>query len=119
MPVAVDRDVSPLTTLGFNSEDAHLLTNTRANVLIVGSPEDHDAILSAVVPLVHEPLRVLRDIELMDSTEQRELLEWLNDAGENTRVISLTSAGLYPLVEHGAFLDALYYRLNVLRVDLM
>src|SRR5262245_25420373 len=98
MPVAVDRDVSPLTTLGFNSDDAHLLTNTRANVLIVGSPEDHDAILSAVVALVREPLRVLRDVELLNSAEQQELLEWLNEMGEGTRVISLTSAGLYPLV---------------------
>jgi hypothetical protein len=119
MPVAVDRDVSPLTTLGFNSEDAQLLTNTHANVLIVGLPEDHDAILSAVVPLVREPLRVLRDVELLNSAEQRDLLVWLDEAGEGTRVISLTSAGLYPLVEHGAFLDALYYRLNVLRVDLI
>lgn len=119
MPVAVDRNVSPLTTLGFNAEDAHLLTNTGANVLIVGSPEDHDAILKVVVPLIRQPIRILRDVELLNSTEQSELLEWTSGAQGDTRVIAIASAGLYPLVEHGAFLDTLYYRLNVLSVDLL
>jgi DNA-binding NtrC family response regulator len=59
---------------------------------------------------------ILRNLETLEGRAQHELLHWLNEAGAATRVVSLTPADLYPLVELGTFLDALYYRLNVFRV---
>ena len=42
---------------------------------------------------------------------------WLDDAVGTVQVIATTSEPLFPLVERGAFLDVLYYRLNILRVE--
>jgi DNA-binding NtrC family response regulator len=44
--------------------------------------------------------------------DQQRLLDWLQECDGRARVISTTSATLLPLMESGAFLHALYYRLN-------
>jgi transcriptional regulator of acetoin/glycerol metabolism len=46
------------------------------------------------------------------------LFEWLDSTSSGTQVVSTASAPLLPLVEAGAFDDALYYRLNTVYVDL-
>ena len=43
-------------------------------------------------------------------------LRWL-DAGEPSQVISTSARSLFLLVERGQFMADLFYRLNVLRVD--
>ena len=42
---------------------------------------------------------------------------WLDGEGRETHVISLASARLYSLMTSGEFLESLYYRLNVLRLE--
>jgi hypothetical protein len=61
---------------------------------------------------------ILRDVDRLSSDDQRQLLEWLEPAGRCVRVISTTSAPLYPRVEAGAFIDTLYYRLNIVTLEI-
>lgn len=57
---------------------------------------------------------VLRDVSAVDADDQRRLFEWLNDTGAATQIISTSPCPLIALVDAGLFDAALYYRLNVL-----
>jgi DNA-binding NtrC family response regulator len=59
---------------------------------------------------------VLHDVDKLDRSGQLYLLGWLDLSVGRPRVISTSSASLLPVVEAGAFLAALYYRLNLLYV---
>ena len=61
---------------------------------------------------------ILHGVDRMSSDDQKELLEWLEPSGRCVRVISTTSAPLYPHVEAGAFSDTLYYRLNTVTLEI-
>jgi hypothetical protein len=76
-------------------------------------PRDGEPWTNGVVPstlILHQASALGRD-------DQQSLQVWLSDAGRRVQVISLDSGGLYPLVRNGAFLEALYYRLNCVVVD--
>jgi transcriptional regulator of acetoin/glycerol metabolism len=60
---------------------------------------------------------ILQDVGLMPHDDQLRLMTWLEHAAGRTRVVCTTSASLYDYVEAGAFSEALYYRLNILLVD--
>jgi hypothetical protein len=60
---------------------------------------------------------ILHQASALGRDDQQSLLAWLSDAGRRVQVISLDSGDLYPLVQNGAFLQALYYRLNCVVVD--
>lgn len=61
---------------------------------------------------------VIRDVGAMTGAEQVRLLDWLDRAVGRTQVVSTSSVPLLPLVEEGHFINALYYRLNTVCVDL-
>ena len=61
---------------------------------------------------------ILHDVGALSHDDQRQLLEWLEPPSRRVRVISTTSASLFPRVEAGAFSDMLYYRLNTMCLDL-
>jgi hypothetical protein len=61
---------------------------------------------------------VLRDVDFLTPPEQRRLSEWLDSTTNRIQVVSTASAPLLPLVDAGAFNDALYYRLNTVYIDL-
>jgi hypothetical protein len=61
---------------------------------------------------------VLRGVECLDRDHQHRLMAWLSIAVEPVRVVSTTSERLFERVERRAFLDALYYRLNTVLIDL-
>jgi len=61
---------------------------------------------------------VLRHVECLDVDQQHRLMAWLETTGESVRIISTTSVRLFDYVERGLFLDALYYRLNAVLLDL-
>ena len=42
------------------------------------------------------------------------MFDWLDRDAHATRVLTTTPHALFPLVEKGTFLEALYYRLNML-----
>ena len=61
---------------------------------------------------------VVRDVDALTADEQRALLAWLDSGESRTQVVSTASAPVLPLVEAGAFNDALYYRLNTVYINL-
>jgi hypothetical protein len=66
----------------------------------------------------HAASFIIHDVDQLSTDQQSELLEWLDQAAGRVRVISTTSAPLWPRVKNGSFHETLYYRLNVLYVDL-
>jgi hypothetical protein len=116
----------------FAAHDWRILYDTAPNALVIGSPMTVDAAVARLLPLLQEPILtwepgvlrepslprsgtlVIREVDALSSVQQRHLLDYLGSSTQRIRVISLASSPLYPLVERGDFLEALYYRLNVL-----
>lgn len=109
------------------------------NFLLVGAASITKEILIAMTPQLREPLHeyspkadlpvpqpvdgtlVLLDVDRLDLKQQKQLLQWLEqfELRAHVQVISTTSKPLYSLVKSGNFLPDLYYRLNVVRMDLI
>src|SRR5689334_2104455 len=72
--------------------------------------------------LAPEPLQgtlLVKEVAGLDREQQKQLLRWLDqfEHRAHVQVVSTTSTRLYDLVESGDFLPDLYYRLNVVRLD--
>lgn len=111
---------------------------TRANILLVGSDRQVSRLVrlavadlsqAAVVSCRNGQLRlpptslragtiVIRDVDALSSDDQRKLCEWLDSRSDRAQVVSTASAPIVPLVDGSLFNDALYYRLNMVYVDL-
>jgi hypothetical protein len=119
-------------TTGVRSDDWRLLVTARPNVLLEGAHETTDVIVGAAMgslPTPHAtwggaPPRgdrpatlVVRSISALDHDQQHSLFDWLEAPGDRVQVISTTNEPLYPMVGRGLFLESLYYRLNVMRLD--
>lgn len=109
-------------------------TSTRNNLLLVGSSSATHAMLVALKSHLREPLcqfepsagvsvpqptegtLVLLEVAGLDKDQQGQLFRWLGESEGRVQVISTTSKPLFSLVETGAFLTNLYYRLNVVRM---
>ena len=61
---------------------------------------------------------VIREVGKLTETEQVRLLHWLDGAVGRTQVVCTSGTSLLPQLEGGAFINALYYRLNTVCVDL-
>jgi hypothetical protein len=111
------------------------VTNSRLNTLVIGPRRVTAGLVNSLrsrmlLPIVQilpdTPLAlplaapvgtvVLHDVDRLDRSGQLYLLGWLDLSVARPRVISTSSASLLPSVEAGAFLAALYYRLNLLCV---
>jgi hypothetical protein len=104
-------------------------------VLIAGTLDTTAAILSTLLPYLRPPVycwipdaslpaphdvttMLIRDVATLSLDQQHALLSWLDQAGPGrAQVVSTAVLALFPLVEHGMFLEALYYRLNTVRLD--
>src|SRR5215471_17697553 len=106
----------------------HLLCSVRPNLLVEGPESTTDSLLVALTPHLRQPLwtwcagvqngtLVVRCVNRLDRGQQKQLLEWLEVATGRVQVIATSSEPLFPLVKRGTFLDVLYYRLNVFRVE--
>jgi DNA-binding NtrC family response regulator len=60
---------------------------------------------------------VLQDVGALCPEEQRRLLNWLEESGGRTQVVSTSAEPLLARVTEGSFLDTLYYRLNTVCVE--
>lgn len=124
-----------LPVVAISAEEWELIVAARANVLLCGPPQAIEALITSLRPHLDSPIDewstdtpsapahsegsvILKDVGRWSLTQQKALLRWLNDRNVAVRVISTTSAPLYPRVQTGQFLSALYYRLNMLVVDL-
>jgi hypothetical protein len=110
----------------------------RRNFLLAGAPSAVDAMLASMLPHLFEPIRlfapdtegpvplptegtlILMEIGLLNGNQQSELVAWLDqlDRRDPVQIVSTTSRQILPLVESGVFRAELYYRLNVIRIDL-
>ena len=61
---------------------------------------------------------VLYDVDALKQEDQLRFLDWLNSASKRIQVISTASEPLMGLVAARAFDAALYYRLNMVYIDL-
>ena len=121
----------PIAT-SLRPDDWQLLVSARPNTLLEGPHETTDAIVGEAMEWLAEPFGtwcgapqacdrpatlVVRSVSALDRDQQQALLAWLDAPGNRMQVISTTTDPLYPLVSRGAFLANLYYRLNVLLLD--
>ena len=110
---------------------------TRVNVLVVGADAEVATLITSLWPCFGtpvvvrrrgEPLRltptvppvrtaVVYDVDTLTSDEQKALSQWMTETN-GARVVSTASKSLLSLVNERAFNDALYYRLNVVMIDL-
>jgi hypothetical protein len=114
-------------------EELLCLASAQTNLLLEGLPSRVDAMLAALIPHVLPPLTtwdgatplptehtgtvIAWQVDRLDGDQQRQLLRWIQNTDGTGRVIATTSGSLFGLVKRGMFVDTLYYRLNILRVD--
>lgn len=60
---------------------------------------------------------VLHGVHRLEGNDQQRLLRWLDQSDGRIRVVSTATEPLWPRVQQGAFNAALYYRLNIVYVD--
>jgi hypothetical protein len=119
------------------TQDLAILRRTRAHALLVGSNCAIDAALAALEGDLRQPIvswtpsekleppalstgtLVVRDVARLAERQQRRLLDWVDRRERAVQVLSTSAQhDVWRLVERGAFLTPLYYRLGVVRVDL-
>lgn len=71
------------------------------------------------LPTTRKGTLLLKDVAALSLPQQVMLYDWLSAAGGDMQVISVTTAPLRAFVEEGEFLEGLFYRLNVIRLDAM
>ena len=122
---------------GSPPSDLDLARLTRANLFLVG---DDDVVVPVVTSLWQSLARpiivrnrgerlqlspasqpvgtlVVCDVDTLTRHEQRALYDWMAGNGR-TQVVSTASTFLQPLLDTGAFDKGLYYRLNMVTIDL-
>lgn len=123
---------------GVAEMDLHLMTRRRVNLLLIGPDGVIQDTLYSLGPELAKPIRtwsapdplelphpsqsgtlILRDVASLPAVDQSRLCNWMEKAAGRIRVVGTTSAPLMAQVDSGAFLDHLYYRLNVGMVDMM
>jgi hypothetical protein len=118
--------------------DEGLARFTNLNLLIMGADDVVASFVTSLWPYLSAP-RVVRhrgeqlqllstspppgtivvyDVHTLTRREQDALHRWMNAGNGRTRVVSIATQSLLPVLETGAFNDELYYRLNVLTLDL-
>ena len=127
-----DGSTSRQTATSLRPDDWQVLVSARPNTLLEGPHETTDAIVGEAMEWLAEPFGtwggapqasdrpatlVVRSVSALDQDQQQALLAWLDAPGNRMQVISTTTDPLYPLVSRGVFLANLYYRLNVLLLD--
>jgi hypothetical protein len=118
--------------------DWDLAVRTHHNLLLEGSPSDTEERLAALTPHLRGPLceftpadgaslpqpregtLILLEVARLDAARQTALVRWLDKFDERgpVRVVSTSSQPLFSLVGSGAFSSELYYRLNVVLIQL-
>jgi transcriptional regulator of acetoin/glycerol metabolism len=120
--------------MGFSASDCSFALRHRRSTLIVGPVSATEAVLLTLGPSLTGPVTrwqpgadlvlpaggtlVLRNVSELTSTEQSALRDWLEQDHRRTQVISTAAQSVVPLVERGLFSDVLYYRLNLVYIEL-
>jgi hypothetical protein len=113
----------------------NILERARPNVLVIGDAACTTDALEHMRPYLVMPLAswlpsesitlpatrfrtlVVQDVDQLVATQQADLLAQLDETAADVQLVSLARAPLFPAVVKGAFLEDLYYRLNVVVLD--
>ncbi len=116
--------------------DWNLATTVYANLLLVGSSSETAIMLDALGPHFRGPIcrfrpkagvvlpersagtLIVLEVNHLDSKQQAQMLRWIHQPQRHAQVVCTASESLFRLVEAGDFLPELYYRLNVVLLDL-
>ena len=122
---------------GSPTSDLELVRRTRTNLFVVGDDVVVERLLTTLWLSLAPPIFVRQrgerlllaptsppvgtvvvyDVDTLTRHEQRALHHWM--AGNSrTRVVSTATKSLQPMLQAGAFDEELYYRLNVMTLDL-
>jgi hypothetical protein len=129
-------DVSPDRADAFLPNEWSAVRDAGVSLLISGPGEVTRSLVAALQPQFRQPVvvfessnavalpaddqvrtLVLHDISQLAPVDQERLLTWLDGATTRVQIISTTARPILPLIESGAFLAPLYYRLNTVCVD--
>ncbi len=69
------------------------------------------------LPTTRKGTLLLTDVSALTLSQQVTLYDWLSVGRGDMQVVSITTVPLTTLVEGGEFLEGLFYRLNVVRLD--
>ena len=133
------RDANRILPPAFLSRDLQcdwdVVTTVYVNLLLVGSASETAIMLDALGPHFRGPIRRFRpkagavlpepaagtlivfEVDRLDSNQQAQMLRWIHHPQTHAQVVCTASESLFGLVEAGAFLPELYYRLNVVLFD--
>jgi hypothetical protein len=113
-----------------------ILRRSRPNVLVVASSADVDRVFELMYPFLRTPIvawvpretrevpatsfrtLVIRDVDALSGEQQENLVALICRVAEEIQIVSTSKSPIFPLVERAAFLDRLYYQLNVVYLDL-
>jgi sigma-54-interacting transcriptional regulator len=115
--------------------DLRALQQYRLNMMMVGRPSSTESVLVALEQILEKPVTfwqpaahltlptaggtlVLRNVSEMTPAEQSVVCAWLEHYRHRTQVISTSTRPLMPLLGRRVFSDVLYYRLNMLYLEL-
>jgi hypothetical protein len=134
--VAAAPDCAPFDRASQLWEDCRLARTARVNLLVIHGTGGLQDFLEWLTLDLQKPIAswctgerlvlppvegtrtlILQDVGALSDADQRRLLDWLDRAGGRTQVVSTTPAPLLPRVQAGAFIERLYYRLNIVCID--
>jgi hypothetical protein len=116
-------------------ETCRRLCATRHNVLLQGPVGAIDAALAVIAPCLLRPVAwkkaeskfdpgvgavaslILHEVGSLNKSEQIQLRDWLDNTNARPQIVSTTTHPLFRLVECGTFDATLYYRLNVVLLE--
>lgn len=143
-PVTLVGHASPMFDAPPDRADAFLPDEWSAvraagvNLLVAGPREVTRSLVAALQPQFRQPVvalessgepvalpaadhvgtLVLYDVSRLAAIDQSRLLAWLDGATTRIQIISTAARPMVPLIESGAFLASLYYRLNTVCVEI-
>jgi len=127
--------VTDMHSLEFPWMTDAMLVQRRPNLLVLCPDREADRVLAPLAASCRLPAQVCRlpgalvlpedprgtlvlvDVGALLLGQQMKLYDWLEGAGRQCQVVSIARESLYPLIEEGRFMEALYYRLNVVCLD--
>ena len=116
--------------------ESTLLKERHSHVLVVGVEQDLIPALARLRPYLRGPISqwrpavsteppratkgalIIWGVDSLDHEQQRHFLTWMDGRGANVQIISVAERPVFPLVRRKAFLEDLYYRLNMVCVAL-
>ena len=115
-------------------EEVLRLASAHTNLLLEGQEPRLEAVLSVLMTRLSRPVTIwspgtlstgedrgtliVRRVDNFDDAQQKRLVHWLEKTAGGVRVVATTSVPLFAMVQRAAFLDRLYYLLNIIRVEL-